>query len=129
MKVTLAGEVFEYDGARKPMSEALAIEKAWGRRYAEWETELAAGSAEALCVLAWVIWRRDGRDIPLSAILDGTADFDFGEFITSLAAAAETETAAGGDGAGPTIPAGSPDPAGTATTPPATPGRSRKSSM
>jgi hypothetical protein len=113
MKVILDGQAYEFDGTRKPMSEALALERAWGRRYAEWESELAAGSAEALCVLAWVIWRRDGRDVKLEDILDGTVDFDFGEFVASLAEAGE----AAQEAAGPTTPAGSPDPAGTPGTP------------
>ena len=29
-----------------------------------------------MCVLAWIIWRRDGRDITYADILDGKADFD-----------------------------------------------------
>jgi hypothetical protein len=115
VKVRLNGEYLEFDGSKKPMSEALAIERAWHKRYAEWETELAAGSAEALCVLAWVIWRRDGRDIDLDDILSGKIDFDFTEFITSLA-----DTDEDGDGGKaepvPTTPAASPDPAGTRTT-------------
>jgi len=127
MKVTLGGEHFDFDGSKKPMSEALALEKAWGHRYAEWETELAAGSAEALCVLAWVIWRRDGRDVKLEDILAGTVDFDFGEFVASLAEAGD-QVPEGESGPGPSTRAGSPGPAGTPTTPPATPGRSRKSS-
>src|SRR5215472_17099445 len=106
------------------MSEALAIERAWMKRYAEWETELAAGSAEALCVLAWVIWRRDGRDIDLDDILSGKIDFDFTEFFTSLAGTDED-----GDGGKaepvPPTPAGSPDPAGTPGIPASTSGRSR----
>ena len=39
------------------MSECLAVEKAYGRRYAQWQEDLGAGSAEAMCVLAWIIWR------------------------------------------------------------------------
>ena len=128
MKVTLGGEKFDYDGTKKPMSEALAIEKEWGRRYAQWEQELEAGSAEAFCVLAWVIWRRDGRDVKLADILDGTVDFDLGEMLGSFAVAAQEQAEAAEAGADPTISAGSPDPAGTDTTPPGTPGRSRKSS-
>jgi len=109
MKVILGGEPFEFDGAKKPMSEALAIERAWGKRYAEWETELGAGSAEALCVLAWVIWRRDGRDVKLDDILAGEVDFDFGEFVSSLAEAGERAGSQeeSPEQAGPATPAGS----------------------
>lgn len=127
VKVTLDGEQFDYDGSKKPMSEALAIEKAWGRRYADWETELAAGSAEAFCVLAWLIWRRDGRDVDLKDILDGKKDFDLFELVRSVAAAGEAAEAEAAQ-ADPTTSAGSADPAGTPTTRAGTSGRSRRSS-
>lgn len=126
MKITINGEHFDFDGSKKPMSEALAVEKAWGRRYAEWEQELAAGSAEALCVFAWIVWRRDGRDVALADILEGKTDFDFGEFMRSLNAGAAAEGEA--EPGPPPIPGGSPGPDGTATTPAGTRGRSRKSS-
>lgn len=128
MKIVIAGEAFEYDNTRRPLSEALAIEKEWGRRYAEWEQELLAGSAEATAVLVWVVYRREGRDVPLGDILDGTVDFDYSELIQSLGAAyleAQAEAAAADptSGGGPlTVPDG------TGTTPAATSGRSRRSS-
>ena len=105
MKIVLAGETYDYDGTKAPMSEALAIERVYERRYAEWQSDLAAGSARAMCVLAWLIWRRDGRDIPFEDILDGKADFDLMEMMNSLAEAAEAE--------GEPDPTVSPDPAGT----------------
>ena len=40
MKIIINGEAFEYDPDRYLMSEALAIEKAWGRRYSEFQHEL-----------------------------------------------------------------------------------------
>ena len=89
------------------MSEALAIEHVYKRRYAEWQSDLAAGSARAMCVLAWVIWRRDGRDVPFEDIIDGKADFDLLEMLTSMAEAAEAEAAAAAD------PTELPAPAGT----------------
>jgi hypothetical protein len=113
MKITLNGETFDYDQNRQPMSEALAIEKVYKRRYAQWQEELTAGSAEAYCVLAWLIWRREGRDIPYEDIIDGKVDFDFMEMLSSGAADAGTVAEAGPD---PTIAAGSPDPDGIATT-------------
>jgi hypothetical protein len=109
VKIVLAGETYEYDGTKAPMSEALAIEHVYKRRYAEWQSDLAAGSAKAMCVLAWVIWRRDGRDVPFEDILDGKADFDLLEMLTSMAEAAEAEAAE----PDPTEP---PAPAGTGTT-------------
>jgi len=110
VKIVLGGETFEYDGSRAPMSEALAIERVYERRYAEWQSDLAAGSAKAMCVLAWLIWRRDGRDVPFEDIIDGKADFDLVEMLESMAEAAETEKAAEAD---PTVPSA---PAGTRTT-------------
>ena len=110
MKIVLGGETFEYDGSRAPMSEALAIERVYERRYAEWQSDLAAGSAKAMCVLAWLIWRRDGRDVPFEDIIDGKADFDLVEMLESMAESAEAEKAVASD------PTGPPDPAGTHTT-------------
>ena len=129
MKVTIDGQVYEYDGGKAPMSEALAIEDVYKRRYVEWFSDLEAGSARAMCVLAWVIWRRDGREVPFQDIIDGTVDFDIREMITSMleSAAAEAETAAEAEAGPSPTPAGS-APAGTPTTRPATSASSRKSS-
>lgn len=107
MKIVINGETFDYDGTKAPMSEALAVERVYERRYAEWQTDLQAGSAKALCVMAWLIWRRDGRDVPFDDILDGKADFDLMEMMNSLAEAAEAAEADAPD------PTGPPDPAGT----------------
>ena len=63
------------------MSEALWVEHVYKRRYAEWQEDLSAGSAKAMCVLACLIWRRDGRDVPLQDLLDGTVDFDLMEML------------------------------------------------
>ena len=105
------------------MSEALAVEHVYKRRYAEWQADLGAGSARAMCVLAWLIWRRDGRDVPFEDIIDGTADFDLTEMLESMAEAAkEAEAPAEVD---PTPPSA---PAGTRSTGTATSRSSRKSS-
>ena len=115
MKVILGGEPFDYDGGRMPMSDALWIEHVYKRRYAEWEADLNAGSAKALAMLACLIWRRDGRDVPLQDLLDGKTDFDLAEMIGSMAESlAEAAAQAEDDTAVPT-PAG-PAPAGTPTT-------------
>jgi hypothetical protein len=114
MKIVLAGESFDYDGTKAPMSEALAIERVYERRYAEWQADLAAGSAKAMCVLAWLIWRRDGRDVPFEDILDGKADFDLVEMLESMSEAAAAEAAAAADPTGPPDPAGTPG-TGTST--------------
>ena len=108
MKVVVNGEAFEWDGTKALMSEALAIEDVYGRRYAEWQSDLNAGSAKALAVLAWLIWRRDGREVPFGDILDGTADFDLAEMLESMAEAAKEAEAAAADPTAPSAPAGTP---------------------
>jgi hypothetical protein len=127
VKITIGGETFDYDLDSRPLSEALAIEKAWGRRYSEFQHELAAGSAEAWAVLAWAVWRRNGREVELQDILDGKVDYDHTEMVRSVnkAAAEEAQAAQEGptSGASPLT-----DPDGTATTSAATSGRSRPSS-
>ena len=92
-KIVVGGETFDYDGKRQPMSEALKVEELYGRRYAEWQTDLAAGSAKAYCVLAWLVWRREGRDVPFADITSGKADFDLGEMLQSLVDSAEATAA------------------------------------
>jgi len=78
-KVTINGEVFSWDPARKPLSEALAIEAGLKCRYVDYETDLAAGSARALAGFIWLVWRRNGRDVPLADILSGAVDIDLGD--------------------------------------------------
>jgi len=119
-KINLNGELFDFDFGHKPMSEALALEKATGKRYADWETELAAASMEAMCGLVLLVWRRSGRDVPLADILDGTAEVDLVPLLDSLQAVAEEA-----QGAGPTGPGQPPD--RTPTTPPGTSPSSRRS--
>lgn len=94
------------------MSEALWIEHVYKRRYAEWQADLEAGSAKALCMLACLIWRRDGRDVDTAYadLLDGKTDFDLNEMLQSMVEAGE---AAQEEAADPTTPGESPDPDGT----------------
>ena len=90
-KVTINGETFEYDSGKAPMSEALWVEDVYKRRYVEWQDDLQNGSARAMCVLACLIWRRDGRDVPYEDIISGKIDFDIGEMITSILESAQAE--------------------------------------
>ena len=92
-KIIVGGETFEYDGRQQLMSEALAVEDVYGKNYAQWQDDLSAGSARAMCVLAWLIWRRDGRDVDYADITAGKIDFDLGEMLRSLNEAAETAMA------------------------------------
>jgi len=128
LKVTVAGETFDYDGSKQPMSEALWIEDVYKRRYAEWQADLEAGSAKAFCMLACLIWRRDGRDVSTAYadLLDGKTDFDLQEMIQSMAESVEAarEEAA----AVPTTPGESPAPDGTSTTGTGTSGSSPNAS-
>lgn len=78
-KVTISGEVFEWDPSRKPMSEALAIENGLKCRYVDWETDLEAGSARAMCGFIWLVWRRAGRDVSLEDILAGKVEIDLND--------------------------------------------------
>ena len=93
-KITISGEVFDWDGDKAPMSEALWVEDVYKRRYVEWQTDLQAGSARAFCVLACLIWRRHGRDVAYQDILDGKVDFDLAEMINSLLESAQAEAQA-----------------------------------
>jgi hypothetical protein len=128
-KITVAGETFDYDGAKQPMSEALWIEHVYKRRYAEWQADLEAGSAKALCMLACLIWRRDGRDTATSFqdLLDGKTDFDLQEMLASMYDGVPAAQEEAGE-AVPTTPGESPDPDGTHTiatdTSPSSPGNS-----
>jgi hypothetical protein len=111
-KVTINGEMFDFDQGKRPMLEALTIEDKLKMPYAEWETQLQAGSAKALVGFVWMVWHRDGRDIPISDILDGTVGVNL----------AELNIEADEGDADPTIPTPVPSP----TTGTSTPARSRK---
>ena len=93
-KVVINGEPFDWDGTKAPMSEALWVEHVYKRRYAEWQEDLQAGSARAMAMLACLVWRRDGRDVPLDDVIEGKVDFDLMELLTSLAESAAAEQAA-----------------------------------
>ena len=113
-KLTLNGEVFDFDFDHRPMSEALALEHALNMRYADWEAELAAGSMKAMCGLIWLIWRRDGRDIALADILSGDVEVDLTPLLDSLRVLAEEQA--------------KPDPTGPGTHPDPTPATGRNTS-
>src|SRR5215510_5252650 len=67
-KIRINGEYFEFDRDYKPMSEALALEKALKITYGQWERDLTAGSARAIAGLIWVVWRRNGREVDFAEI-------------------------------------------------------------
>lgn len=113
-KVTINGEMFDFDQTKRPMLEALTIEDKLKMRYADWETELQGGSVRALCGFIWMVWHRDGRDVPLEDILNGTVEVNLAD-VNIEADEGEPD---------PTTPP--PDP--SLTTAASTPARSRKSS-
>jgi hypothetical protein len=88
-KICINDEWFDHDFDRKPMSEALALEAATGMRYADWETELGAGSMKAMCGLVWLVWRRAGRAVDLKDILAGEVEIDLRPLLDSLQAIGE----------------------------------------
>jgi hypothetical protein len=118
VKVTIGGEVFDFDAARRPLSEALAIEKALGIPYAAYDEGLRAGSARSVAAFIWLVWRRNGKDVPLADILSGAVDVDLDTL--------EVDTGGDEDAgeAGPTTPT----PPVLSTTAAGTSARSRKSS-
>jgi hypothetical protein len=117
VKVTIDGQVYEYDGRKGPVHEALWIEDVYKRNYGQWQVDLSQGSARAFVMLACLIWRREGRDVATAYqdILDGKIDFDIDEMVRSMAESVEAEEKAQAE-AGPTTPGTSPDPAGSPTT-------------
>jgi hypothetical protein len=76
-KVHINGESFAYDRSHKPLSEMMALERALAIPYAQWEADLTAGSARALAAFCWLIWRRDGRDVPFADIESGAVEIDY----------------------------------------------------
>jgi hypothetical protein len=93
-KVSVNGELFDFDGKKCSITEALAIEDAYKRRYGEWQEDLVSGSAKAMAVMAWLIWRRDGRDVEFGGILSGEVELDLAGLLRSFAEANEAELAA-----------------------------------
>lgn len=79
-KVTIGGEVFEYDFARQPLAEMLALEKALNTTYGQWSSDRQAGSARALAGLIWLVWRRNGRDADFADIESGKVAVDLADF-------------------------------------------------
>jgi hypothetical protein len=83
-KVTINGEMFDFDQTKRPMLEALTIEHELKMRYADWETELQGGSVKALVGFVWMVWHRDGRlidgePITVADILSGKAEVNLAE--------------------------------------------------
>lgn len=76
MKVTIDGEVFNYDPNRMMNTEAIALQKVTGMKMQEWTTEMAQGDAFALTGLVWLLHRREGRNTPFDEV-----EFDIGSIV------------------------------------------------
>ena len=83
-KVTIDGQVFDYDPTRMLNTEAIALQKVTGMRMQEWTTALTEGDAFALTGLVWLLFRREGREMPFDEV-----EFDIGSI--SLEEDAEPE--------------------------------------
>lgn len=87
MKITVDGEVFEYDQARLLNTEAIALQKVTGMRVQEWAKNMQEGDAYALTGLVWLLWRRNGKDVPFDDV-----EFDMGAIEIADDESAEDET-------------------------------------
>lgn len=72
-KVTIDGQVFDYDPSRMLNTEAIALQKVTGMRMQEWGAALAEGDAFAMTGLVWLLYRRNGREVPFDEV-----EFDIG---------------------------------------------------
>ena len=79
-KVWINGEVFEYDFAKQPLAEMLALEKELKTTYGQWSADRQNGSARALAGLLWLVWRRNGREVPFEDIETGKVPLDLADF-------------------------------------------------
>ena len=79
-KVRINGERFDYDFSSQPLAEMLALEKALKTTYGQWSADRQAGSARALAGLIWLVWRRNGREIPFEDIESGKVPLDLADF-------------------------------------------------
>jgi hypothetical protein len=79
VKVTIRGETYSFD-PRYPMSEAIALEEGLGWTFGEWQAQLGAGSARAMCGYLWLVLRRNGQDVPLQDLLSGKFELGADDF-------------------------------------------------
>lgn len=68
MKISVDGEVYEFDTNRILNTEAIALQKVTGMTVAEWGKACDAGDAYALTAMVWLVWRRNGRDVPFDDV-------------------------------------------------------------
>jgi len=61
MKVTIEGQVYDFDPATVDNRTLMDIEDATGKTTGEWQDELSRGSMRATTALVWVILRDNGQ--------------------------------------------------------------------
>jgi hypothetical protein len=72
-KVTVDGQVYDYDPSKMLNTEAIALQKVTGMTVPEWTTALQTGDAYALTGLVWLVYRRNGREVAFDEV-----EFDIG---------------------------------------------------
>lgn len=72
-KVTIDGQVYDYDSTKMLNTEAIALQKVTGMKIPQWTAALQEGDAFALTALVWLLWRRNGREVPFDEV-----EFDIG---------------------------------------------------
>jgi hypothetical protein len=87
-KIVIGDRTYDYDGSKKPMAEALTIEQSLGVRYVQYEDELQQGSMRAMAAFIWSVLHRDGQDVTIEQILDGSYEVDIMPVLQSLLEAA-----------------------------------------
>jgi hypothetical protein len=73
-KVTVDGQVYDYDPERMLNTEAIALQKVTGFTISEWLKALQKEDAFALTALVWLLWRRSGREVEFDEV-----EFDIGQ--------------------------------------------------
>lgn len=122
-KVTINGEVFNWDTSLAPLSEALAVERLSGQRFDDWQADMRKGSVHALSIFIWLVWKRNGRDVDYAALERGEIEVDMNLYKLEPD---EGDARADEDADGPQGPTGS-GPEATSTTGAATSPRSASS--
>lgn len=76
MKITVEGQVYDYDPSKMLNTEAIALQKVTGMRVPEWTKALTEGDAYALTGLVWLVWRRDGREVAFDEVVFDVGSLD-----------------------------------------------------
>lgn len=98
MKVSIDGQVFDYDPNRMLNTEAIALHKVTGMRMTEWSSALAEGDAFALTGLVWLLYRREGREVPFDEVEFDMGSIDIQDDEEAAVEPDPTDEAPGADG-------------------------------